>query len=170
MTLSADSMSSVKWWVDASYDVHNDMRSHTGGCMMIGRGALFSKSSTQKLKSKSSTEAELIAANEVLPQILWTRYFLGDQGYIVKNNDLFQDNQSATQMERNGRASSGQRTRHINISYFFIKDRVGSGELSIIYCPTDEMIADFFTKPLQGKKFFKFRDLILGTEQTCGKI
>ena len=47
-------------------------------------------------------------------------------------------------MERNGRASSEQRTRLINVSYFFIKDRVGSDELSIIYCPTDEMIADFF--------------------------
>ena len=154
MTLSADSMSSVKWWVDASYGVHNDMRSHTGGCMMIGRGALFSKSSKQKLNSKSSTEAELIAASEVLPQILWTRYFLGDQGYAIRNNDLFQDNQNAIQMERNGRSSSGQQTRHTNTRYFFNKDRVGSGELSIIYCPTDEMIADFFTKSLQVKKFF----------------
>ena len=63
--------------------------------MMIGRDALFSKSSKPKLNSKSSTEAELIATSEVLPQILWTRYFLGDQGYTVKNNDLFQDNQSA---------------------------------------------------------------------------
>ena len=54
--------------------------------------------------------------------------------------------------------------------YFFTKDRVGSGELLIMYCPTDEMIADFFTKPLQGKKFFKFRDLTLGMTQTCWEI
>ena len=120
----------------------------------IGRGALFSKASKQKLNSKISTEAELIAASEVLPQILWTRYFLGDQGYAIRNNDLFQDNQNAIQMERNGRSLSTQRTRHINIRYFLIKDIVGSGELSIIYCPTDEMIADFFTKSLQVKKFF----------------
>ena len=72
-------------------------------------------------------------------------------------------------MKRNGRASSGQRTRLINVSYFFINDRVGSDELSIIYCPTDEMIADFFTKPLQGVKFFKFRDLIFGIKRPLGK-
>ena len=66
MIMSADSMSSVKWWVDVSYGVHDDMRSHTGRCMMIRRGVLFSKSSKQKLNSKISTEAELIAASEVL--------------------------------------------------------------------------------------------------------
>ena len=73
MTLSVDSMSSVKWWVDASYGVHNDVRNHIGGCMMIGRGALFRKSSKQKLNSKSSTETELIADSEALPQILWVQ-------------------------------------------------------------------------------------------------
>ena len=118
MTLSADSMSSKKWWVDTSYGVHNVIRSHTGGCMMIERGALFSKSSKQKLKLKNSTKAELIVASEVLSQILWTRYFLGDQKYVKRNNDLFQDDQNAIQMEKNGRASSGKRTIHINIRYF----------------------------------------------------
>jgi hypothetical protein len=51
-------------------------------------------------------------------------------------------------MEKNGKASSGKRTRHINIRYFFVVDRVQSGEVSIEYCPTREMIGDFFTKPL----------------------
>ena len=59
MTLSTDSMSSVKSWVEASHGVHNDMRSHAGRYMMIGSGALFSKFSKQKLNSKSSTEEEL---------------------------------------------------------------------------------------------------------------
>ena len=66
MTLSTDSMSSVKLWVDASRGVHNDIRSHAGRYMMIERSALFSKFSKQKLNSKSSTEEELIAASEVL--------------------------------------------------------------------------------------------------------
>ena len=57
-----------------------------------------------------------------------------------------------------GRApSSGKRTRHINIRYFFVADRVKSGEIGIEYCPTDDMVGDFFTKPLQGGKFVKFR-------------
>jgi hypothetical protein len=66
------------------------------------------------------------------------------------------------QMEQNGRSSAGQRSRHINIRYFFIKDRIENGEISLIHCPTEIMVADFFTKPLQGALFVKFRDIIMG--------
>ena len=45
-----------------------------------------------------------------------------------------------------------------------IKDRVDKKELSLEYCPTDEMIADFLTKPLQGEKFRKFRKLIMNLD------
>ena len=78
----------------------------------------------------------------------------------VRESVLYQDNTSAIQLENNGKTSSGQRTRHINIRYFFIKDKVESGEVTIIYCPTKDMIADFFTKPLQGIKFIRFRKSI----------
>lgn len=50
----------------------------------MGREALFDKSSKYKLNSKRSTEAELVATSEVLPQILWNRHILKDQGYIIK--------------------------------------------------------------------------------------
>ena len=58
--------------------------------------------------------------------------------------------------------SSSKRTKHINNRCFFITDRQSKGELKVIYCPTDEMIADYHTKPLQGEKFYKFRKMILG--------
>ena len=162
LTPSAESMSSVKWWVDTSYGVHQDMKSHAGGSLSLGRGVLFSKSTKQKLNSKSSTEAELATSSEVLPQILWTRYSLEDQGVDVRESVLYQDNTNAIQLERNGKASGGQRTTHINIIYFFIKDRVESREVTIMYCPTEDIIADFFTKPLQGIKFIRFRKSIMG--------
>ena len=75
---------------------------------------------------------------------------------------VYQDNKSAILLEENGRASSGRRTRHINIRYFFVKDRVLSKEVKIEYCPTNEMIGDFFTKPLTGTKFIEFKKLIMG--------
>ena len=75
------------------------------------------------------------------------------QGYHVKDTIVYQDNQSAILLEKNGRASSGKRTRHINIRYFFVTDRVANGEVTIEYCPTKEMLADYFTKPLQGAQF-----------------
>jgi hypothetical protein len=162
LTLSIDNLSVIKTWVDASYAIHPDMRSHTGGTIMMGKGALCAKSITQKLNSKSSTEAEVIAASDFLSQTIWTRYFIESQGYAVGSNDYYQDNMSAMLLETNGRASAGQRSRHINIRYFFIKDRIANGDITLLHCPTEQMIADFFTKPLQGHLFRKFRDIIMG--------
>ncbi len=161
LTLEADELYVLKWWVDASYAVHPDMRSHTGGAMTLGKGVVFGTSTRQKLNTKSSTEAELVGVNDVMPQALWTRYFIEAQGYEVTDNVILQDNQSAILLEKNGRASSSKRTRHINIRYFFVADRVARGEVSIAYCPTQEMLADFFTKPLQGSLFKTFRNQIM---------
>jgi hypothetical protein len=58
----------------------------------------------------------------MMPIIIWTRYFLLEQGYGVVENLLLQDNKSSILFERNGKASSGKCTRHINIRYFFIAD------------------------------------------------
>jgi hypothetical protein len=129
--------------------------------MSMGLGGVNSSSQKQKLNTKSSTEAELVGVADILSQVLWTRYFLEAQGYGT-NSVLHQDNQASIRMEENGKASSGRRTRHINIRYFFIADRVAKKEVSIIYCPTKLMVADYFTKPLQGALFYKFRDQILG--------
>jgi hypothetical protein len=154
LTLEASNMSIIKWWVDASYAVHPDMKSHTGGAMSLGKGTIYNTSTRQKLNTKSSTESELVGVNDVMPQILWTRYFLELQGYGVKESIIYQDNQSSILLlEKNSRGSSSKRTRHINIRYFFVTNRVQNKEVSIEYCPTGEMIADFFTKPLQKAPF-----------------
>ena len=58
--------------------------------------------------------------------------------------------------------STSKRTKHVNIRYFFMKDRIANGEFKVEYCPTDQMLADYFTKPLQGSKFVMFRDMVLG--------
>ena len=77
-------------------------------------------------------------------------------------NILYQVNKSAILLEENGKKSSGKRTRELNIRYFFLTDQVEKGNVMIEYCPTDDMVGDFHTKPLQGEKFHKFRDTILG--------
>ena len=66
----------------------------------------------------------------MMPIICWTRYFLLSQGYGIIENLLLQDNKSSILLEQNGRASSGKHTRHINIRYFFITDRVNMKEQS----------------------------------------
>ena len=129
--------------------------------MTLGKGAAYAASTRQKINTTSSTEAETVAIHEMLPQILWTRYFLEAQGYGVEDSVIYQDNQSAILLAKNGRGSSSKRTRHINIRYFFVTDRIASKEVKVEYCPTEDMIADYFTKPLQGTIFRNFRDFIM---------
>jgi hypothetical protein len=161
-TLGADDLRKLRSWVDASFAVHPDMKSHTGGIMSFGIGGLICKSTKQKLNTKSSTEAEVVGASDYLPNTMWVKMFLEAQGYKMMENFFEQDNESAIKLETNGRSSAGPKSRHINIRYFFIKDRTKELEIKIRHCPTLRMLADFFTKPLQGSLFVKFRDVILG--------
>jgi hypothetical protein len=75
------------------------------------------------------------------------------QGYGLSQTILHQDDKSAILLENNVRMCSGECTKHVSIRCCFIKDRITKRELLVEHCPTGEMTADFFTKPLQGKLF-----------------
>ena len=161
LVLAADNTGKIRWWVDASYAVHADMKSHTGGTLSLGKGSIYSTSNKQKLVTRSSTEAEVVGVHDVMPQLMWTAHFLNEQGMHIDKSILYQDNTSSILLETNGRSSSTKRTRHMNIRYFFIKDQVDSKRVKIEHCPTGDMLADFFTKPLQGMQFQKLRDQLM---------
>jgi hypothetical protein len=93
--------------------------------------------------------------------LLWAGLFLEAQGYGCNESILYQDNQSTILLQRNGRKSSSRRTRHLDIRYYFITDRIDRGDLKVEYCPTEDLVADFYTKPLQGQLFRKFRSIIM---------
>ena len=162
MTLGADSLDSFWTWVDASFALHPDMRSHTGGVISFGRGGIICKSMRQKINTKSSTEAEVIGTSDYLPHTMYVKMFMEAQGYPIQSSTFYQDNESAIKMEKNGKASCGQRSRHIEIRHFFITDRSKAKQIDIVHCPTAQMLADFLTKPLQGSLFRKFRAVLLG--------
>jgi hypothetical protein len=166
LTLEADNAHIIKWWVDATFAVHPDMRSQTGVTMTMGKGSVYASSLRQKLNTWSSTEAELVGVDDAMGMILWTRLFLQAQGYEVRDTRIYQDNQSAILLEKNGKRSSTKRTRHINIRYYFIMDCLKDGDIHIKHCPTERMLADIFTKPLQGNAFYKFRNVILNVQST----
>ena len=84
------------------------------------------------------------------------------QGIRLNQNIILQDNLSAKTLMEKGRSSCGKWSRTINIRYFAIKDYCERGELKIEHFPTDTLVGDFMTKPLQGLKFKNFRKLILG--------
>ena len=94
----------------------------------------------------------MVVMYENMPAIMWNQYFLKAQGYPLKLTKLRQDNTSAKLLELNGWASSSRRTWYMNIRYFFVGDVVKRQHVIIVYCPPDEMIGDFFTKPVGGGK------------------
>lgn len=143
-------------WVDAAFAAHPNMRNQTGGAMSMGWGILHGKSSKQKLNTKSSTKCELVGVSKYLPNNIWLLNFMEHQGYPISQNILYQDNESTIRMERNGQNSCTGNSRHVHIRYFFVKDRIDKGEVEVQYCPTYQMLADYFTKPLQGRSFHVF--------------
>ncbi len=141
--------------------MHQDFKSHTGATMTLGKGTIQAGSTKQKINTRSSTEAEVVSNDNIIAKVMWTKLFLQAQGYQVKDNILYRDNMSSIKLETNGKASSGKRTRHINIKYFFITDLIKQGEITLKYCPTDKMLADYMTKPTMGKKFTQLRKEIM---------
>jgi Reverse transcriptase (RNA-dependent DNA polymerase) len=161
-TIGADTLHDLRTWVDASFAVHPDMRSHTGGMISYGLGGIACKSTKQKSTMRSSTHAEMVGVSDYLPTTIWVTHFMTAQGYPPKTNFLEQDNESAIKLEVNGRTSAGAKSRHLNIRYFWIKENLEDFHIHVRHCRTLKMLADFFTKPLQGALFRIFRDIILG--------
>jgi hypothetical protein len=150
----------LRCFVDASYGVHRDCKSHTGTVVSLGKGPVLVKSVKQKINTKSSTEAELVGLSDSMSVIIWCRNFLEKQGYKMPPAQVFQDNMSTIAMIRSGKPTS-DRTRHVNIRFFFINDREKSGEVRVEYRSTKSMLADILTKPLQGEQFVVLRDELL---------
>jgi len=75
------------------------------------------------------------------------------QGYEITLSFLFQDNKSTILLLENGKNSSTKRTRALNIHYFYLSDQIEKGNIKVHYCPTNKMVANNHSKPLQGKPF-----------------
>jgi len=139
LTLTIEPDDNPCWWVDSSYAVHPDMKSHTGIFMSIGKRGGYTASRKQKLNTKSSTEAELVAIDDAMGQILWTRHLLADQGISVPVTTIYQDNKSTILLSENGKASSSKCTKHLDARYYFVTDCIKCGEVKVAYCPTENM-------------------------------
>ena len=152
----------VRVFIDAAYGIHADGKSHTGSVVVIGEvGPVHCRSGKQSIVSKSSTEAELIALSDSANQGIFMRNFLLGQGHDVGPVIIYQDNMSCIAMMARGR-SGNERTRHIDIRYFWLKERVDSGEAVIRHMGTASMYANLLTKPLQGAQFIGERDALTG--------
>ena len=128
-----DGVNKLEWFIDASFAVHPDFRSHTGitsgfgGCL----GSPINESLGQKLNANSSTKSESVAVHQGPPIVSWVKLFLEAQGCSIDENVVYQDNQSAILLEKNGKKLSSERTRHLNIRYFMVTDQVDEDDVSI---------------------------------------
>jgi hypothetical protein len=156
----------VRLYVDASYGVHADGRSHTGSCVVIGDvGAVHCRSTKQLIVTKSSTEAELVGLSDSANQAIHLQDFLKQQGHVMGPIVVYQDNMSCMALVARGR-SGAERTRHIKIKYFWVKERVTNGEMVLEHKGTKDMYANILTKPLQGGQFKYERECLTGWVQT----
>jgi hypothetical protein len=167
LTLICTSLDKLTWYIDGSYASHMDMKGQSGAVLVTGNCAVLFKSSKQKVNTRSSTETELIAVDDVLPTIQWTRSFMREQGYEL-GMEIKEDNRSTMLLMKNGKLSSGKQTKHLDVRYFYVKDLINRGVIKLSHCSSEHMIADFFTKPIQGQRFQQLHDLILNINSSAG--
>ena len=148
-------------FADASHGVHANGKSHSGIIISHGRGPVLAKSVKQKIVCRSSTESELVTLSDATSLAAHELAFFQSLGMEFKPVKVHQDNISTIRLAKNGRSLS-DRTKHIKLRYFFVKQYIDDGEFEIVYCPTDQQIADVLTKPLQGETFKRLRARLLG--------
>ena len=117
---------------------------------------MYAKSSKQKIVSKSSTEAELIATSDTAAQAIHLRSFITGQGYTTGPVIIHQDNLSCMALLKRGRPGA-EGSRHIDIRYFWLKERVDGGEVRVEHIGTEDMFSNSLTKPTQGAQFIRER-------------
>ena len=175
-----DASGTLLWSIDASFAVHKDMRSHRGAMLTFGRGAVFSLSNKQKVNSTISTVVEIIGVDDAMNFVVLVKLYIEQQDVnlpmksIIKKlgsqpSVLQQDNTSSIKLEANGKRSSTERIRHINIRHFYITDKIKSGDGVVVYHPTQKMVGDFLNKPLNSSPFKKHRNSIMGLDENAIK-
>ena len=168
LTLGISGVIQLQSYIDASFAPHADGKSHTGAILSLGIGAFFASSTKQKLVTKSSWEAELVAFSDQMSEVLGVSQFMAELGVPVVPV-VHQDNTSTILSTAKG-AGASNRTRHVSIRYFWTQQFIEDGTVKVEYTPTGDMIADILTKPLQGDLFRHLRALLLGAGGECWKI
>jgi hypothetical protein len=142
-------------YADADGSMNEDRKAISGYAFMINGGAVSWSAKRQEIISLSTTESEYIAATYAAKEALWLRQLiLQIFGIKLDATTLFSDNQSAIALTKEHQYHA--RTKHIDVRFHFIRWIIEDGKLRLIYCPTEEMVADVFTKALPSTKVKHF--------------
>jgi hypothetical protein len=156
----------VMSFIDASFATHDDGKRQSGCMVFIGNTLVHEAYRKQKIVTKDSTEAELVALSDYLEEGAMVEEFLMDVGHLLDEDlvdtpfVLYQDNKSTITLVETG--GGKHRTKYMKVHQAYVTEHLGTHELTIAYVQTAKMIADLLTKPLQGDQFHRFAQAALG--------
>jgi hypothetical protein len=158
--IKSDSSTNLTAYIDASFATHHDGKSHSGCVITMGNTCINASSRKQKIVTKDSTEAEIVALQDMTTLVQKCHHFLEYQGIEPKIPLILQDNTSAITLV----TTSGGKTRnkHLKARESWIRERIDRGEIKIQHIGTEHMLADALTKPNQGEMYHSFARRILG--------
>lgn len=173
LIVGTDESGNMVWNIDASFAVHPDCKSHAGAVLMLGHRLVLSISYKRKINTKSSTESKLVEVDDALIFVMWMKHFFKSQLELFnqdsklknlgKEISIKQDNTSAIQLKCNRWKSSSKRTKHINVRYFYITDKLKNNDVTqVVYKPLESMTSDYLTKAFQGKLLSKHQNTLMG--------
>jgi len=150
----------LECYVDADWaGDKTDRKSTSGYVTFLDKSLVSWKCEKQAVVAQSTTEAELISANSGAREVIALRRIMIDLGIPqVKPTTMFEDNQGCIALMHND--VKNKRTKHIEIKYFWIRDQITNGELNMVYCPTERMVADIMTKALNRELFCRLRSML----------
>lgn len=162
-TFNENSQHELIGYSDSDYANDLDTRRSTTGYIFTLNGSPVTWSSQrQQTVALSTTEAEYMAACEATKEAIWLRQLMKDIQEPFEQPKLLVDNQSAIRLGKN--PEFHKRTKHIEVKYHFIREKVRSGEIVIEYVNTEDQMADILTKPLPKQRFNKLKDNLLTKE------
>ena len=122
----------------------------------MGRNLIFWTSYLQRSVARSTSEAEYMALSDCAQELVWVRRFMAElKESQNKPTVIYEDNQGCIAMSYN--PVDHRRSKHIHVRYHFLRELIQANELTVQYCPTQEMIADILNKPLPGPQFSYLR-------------
>ena len=124
-------MSILNRFIDSAHQVHADCKGHTDGALILGKRVVLSKLAGQKINTKSSSGTELVGVADLLPTVLWTKYFIEALGNNIEHNIIHQDNESTLRMLINDKKRCTPRTNHIKVFFFWQRTTTTTKKLSL---------------------------------------
>ena len=141
----------------------DDRKSVSGWVVKLANGPVSWSSKKQATRSLSTCEAEFIALTEAVKEVLWLTNFLSELNVDYNTPDIFTDNQASMEWSRN--AGQHQRTKHVALKYFFVRDIVRDKIVKVRYISTKENVSDILTKSPTKQVFAYLQPRLMNIKQ-----